>query len=140
MSERPDFLNQPARLRKQDRELQTKLRANALGEELAQQILTLPSIESSIAQIEKELQLLPKEASEARANLEEQLSALCAQRNEQQNLRTKMLSGKPARDLEFIERSIVETKRALRETDNAGRAGLKGRLTFLRQERERLLS
>lgn len=39
---------------------------------------------------------------------------------------------------DHIDRSIAETERHLLETDNAGRAGLADRLTFLRTEKEKL--
>jgi hypothetical protein len=82
MSERPDFLNQPAKLRERDSELQAKLKAEAAAR--------------------------------------------------------GVVPTKDSRRTDFVDRSIAETKRLLRETDNAGRAGLKGRLKFLREERARL--
>lgn len=62
----------------------------------------------------------------------------------QQELRTQaseagVVLSKDSRRLDFIERSIEATEKGLKETDKAGRAALKERLTFLREERARLL-
>ena len=84
MSERPDFLNQPAKLRQRDADLQERLKQEAAARGAVQT--------------------------------------------------------KDARRQDFIERSIAETQKGLRETDNAGRAQLEGRLTFLREELARLTS
>ena len=82
MSDRPAFLKQPAQLKQQDRELQERLKAEAIAR--------------------------------------------------------GVVPTKDSRRLDFINRSIAETKKHLRETDNKGRAEVKGRLAFLREERARL--
>jgi hypothetical protein len=52
----------------------------------------------------------------------------------------KVVPTKQSLLLDHLERAIEETKRHLRETDNVGAAELAGRLDFLRQEKERLIS
>lgn len=82
MSARPDFLNQPAKLRKRDHELQKKLKAEAAARGV------VPS--------------------------------------------------KDTRKQDFLERSIAEVEKRLKQKNIAGREELKGRLTFLREELNRL--
>jgi len=82
VTKRPEFLNQNAKLKKRDRELQ------------------------------KQLQVKAKESD--------------------------VVLSKDSRRLDFIERSIEETEKGLKETDKAGRAALKERLKFLRKEYARL--
>ncbi|MGI9065976.1 MAG: hypothetical protein ACR2HX_06180 [Pyrinomonadaceae bacterium] len=82
ISKRPEFLNQPAKLKKQDLDLQ------------------------------KQLQVKAKESG--------------------------VVLSKDSRLLDFIERSIEGAEQGMKETDEVGRAALKERLKFLREEYARL--